>query len=99
MMMMMMMMMMMGALSPYNVAMAEAYLHVKFYLDPSNRLAIIIHQRYRQTDRTDSGPIAYIGRTVLQKVVQKPGILKIFQNCHFFWILIVLYCVKPVFSH
>jgi len=36
------------------VASAEAYLHVKFHLDPSNRLASI-HQGYRQTD---NGPIA-----------------------------------------
>ena len=30
---------------------AEAYLHAKFHLDPSNRVATM-HQRYRQTDRT-----------------------------------------------
>jgi len=30
------------------VARAEAYLHAKFRLDPSNRLATI-HQRHRQT--------------------------------------------------
>ena len=29
---------------------AEAYLHAKFHLEPSNRLATI-HQRHRQTDR------------------------------------------------
>jgi len=34
------------------VARAEAYLRVKFHLDPSNRFTTI-HQRYRQTDRTD----------------------------------------------
>jgi len=34
------------------VARAEAYLHAKFHLDPSNRLATV-HERYRQTDRTD----------------------------------------------
>jgi len=34
------------------VARAEAYLRVKFHLDPSNRLATV-HERYRQTDRTD----------------------------------------------
>jgi len=42
------------------VARAEAYLHVKFHLDPSNRLATM-HQRHRQTghqDRTDNGLIA-----------------------------------------
>jgi len=33
------------------VARAEAYLHSKFHLDPSNRLATI-HQRYRQTGQT-----------------------------------------------
>jgi len=30
---------------------AEAYLHAKFHLDPSSRLARI-HQRYRQTGQT-----------------------------------------------
>jgi len=49
------------------VARAEAYLHAKFHIEPSNRLATI-HQRYRQdiTDRTDrqtdrqtdNGPVA-----------------------------------------
>jgi len=34
------------------VAGAEAYLHAKFRLDPSNRLATI-HQRHRQTGQTD----------------------------------------------
>jgi len=38
--------------------MAEAYLRAKFHLDPSNRLATV-HERHRQTDRTDNGPIAY----------------------------------------
>ena len=45
-----------GELGPHltQCGQAEAYLHVKFHLDPSNRLATI-HQRYRQdsTDRTD----------------------------------------------
>jgi len=38
---------------------AEAYLHAKFHLDPSNRLATI-HQRHRQDrqDRIDNGLIA-----------------------------------------
>jgi len=35
------------------VASAEAYLHAKFHLDPSSRLATI-HQRHRQTGQTDS---------------------------------------------
>jgi len=36
------------------VARSEAYLHAKFHLDPSNRLATV-HERYRQDrqDRTD----------------------------------------------
>jgi len=37
-----------------NVAMAEAYLHAKFYLDPSNRWP----QYANVTCRTDNGPIA-----------------------------------------
>jgi len=44
-----------GELGPilHNVARAEAYLHAKFHLDPSNRL-VTIHKRYRQyrTERT-----------------------------------------------
>ena len=40
----------------HNVVGVVAYLHAKFHLDPSNRLATI-HKRhkqtYRQTDRTD----------------------------------------------
>jgi len=59
-----------GAGSPPHLTQcggAEAYLRVKFHLDPYNRLATI-HQRHRQTDRqtetdrqtqTDNGPIAY----------------------------------------
>jgi len=41
-----------GELVPlwHTVARGEAYLHAKFCLDPSNRLAAI-HQRYRHTDR------------------------------------------------
>ena len=35
----------------YNVARAEAYLHAKFHLDLSNRLATV-HERYRQTGQT-----------------------------------------------
>jgi len=38
------------------VARAEAYLHAKFHLDPSNRLDTI-HQRHRQTDK----PVAFYG--------------------------------------
>jgi len=52
-----------GQLGPHltQYGQAEAYMHAKFYLDPSNRL-VTIHQRYRQTDRTgqtDNGLIAY----------------------------------------
>ena len=49
------------------MARAEAYLHAKFHLDPSNRL-VTVHERHRQTDRQDrtgqdrtgqdNGPIA-----------------------------------------
>ena len=41
--------------------MAEACLHTKWHLDPSNRLPQYtnVTDRHRQTDRTDSGPIAY----------------------------------------
>jgi len=41
------------------MAWTEAYLHAKFHLEPSNRLATI-PERYMQTghDRTDNGPIA-----------------------------------------
>ena len=53
-----------GAGSPifikHNLTRDEAYLHVKFHLDPSNRLATI-HQRYKQDDQdrqTDNGPLA-----------------------------------------
>ena len=40
----------------HNVARDEAYLHAKFHLVPSNRLATV-HERYRQTGQ-DNGPIA-----------------------------------------
>jgi len=59
------------------VARSEAYLHAKFYLDPSNRLGTI-HQRYRQ-DRTDrQTTVRCIGRTVLQTVAQKSKLISIF---------------------
>jgi len=48
---------------------AEAYLHAKFRLDPSNRLATV-HECHRQ-DRTDRQRTDSIGRTVLQTVAQK----------------------------
>jgi len=56
------------------VARAEAYLHVKFHLNPSDHL-VTIHQRHRQTDRqdrqTDRQRSDSIGRTVLQTVAHK----------------------------
>jgi len=58
-----------GAAFPSNMARTEAYLHAKFYLDPSNRLATI-HQRYRQDIQTDSQRSDSIGRTVSQTVAQ-----------------------------
>jgi len=41
-----------GELGPHLIqcGQAEAYLHDKFHLDPSNLLATV-HERYRQTDR------------------------------------------------
>ena len=59
----------------HNVVRAGAYLHAKFRLDPSNRLATI-HQRQTgqtgQTDRqTDRQRIDSIVRTVLQTFAQK----------------------------
>ena len=59
------------------MARAEAYLHAKFHLDPTNRLATI-RQRYRQTGRqtaqTDRQRSHGIGRTFLQTVAQKNDI-------------------------
>jgi len=57
----------------HNVAAAEAYLHAKFHLDPSSRLATI-HRRCRQADRQTGQTeqrSGSIGRTVLQTVAQK----------------------------
>jgi len=48
-----------GKLYPHltQCGLGRGFLHSKFHLDASNRLATI-HQRYRQTDRTDNGVIA-----------------------------------------
>jgi len=56
-----------GAAVPHSVggaeshvtkfAWAEAYLRTKWHLDPSNHL-VTVHQCYRQTDMTDSDPVA-----------------------------------------
>ena len=59
-----------GARSPSdNVAGAQAYLHAKFHLDPSNHLAAI-HQRYGQTSQTGQRSDS-MGRNVLQTLAQK----------------------------
>jgi len=55
----------------HNVAEAAAYLHAKFHLDPSNRLATM-RQHHRQ-DRQTGQRSDTIGRTVLQTVAQKIG--------------------------
>ena len=59
------------------MARADAYLHTKWHVDPSNCLATI-HQHHRQTDRTgqdraDRQRSDRIGRTVLQTVFQLEG--------------------------
>ena len=61
-----------GELGPHLIqcGQAEAYLHAKFHLDPSNRFSTI-HQRHRQTDRQDRQRSDSIGRTVLQAVAQE----------------------------
>ena len=46
-----------GGAPPLFLGSAEAYVRAKFHLDPSNRLATV-HERYRQTDRQDNGPVA-----------------------------------------
>jgi len=48
----------------------RAYLHAKFQLGPSNRLATI-HQRHRQTEGADRQRTDSTGRAVLQTVAQK----------------------------
>ena len=52
------------------MARTEAYLHAKFYLDPSKRLATI-QQRHRQTDRTGQRSDSIGRRAVLQTCAQK----------------------------
>jgi len=61
-----------GELGPYltQCGRAEAYLHAKFHLDPSNCLATV-HERHRQTDRQTEQRSDSIGQTVLQTVAQK----------------------------
>jgi len=43
----------------HNVARAEAYLHAKFHLDPSNRLATV-HERHRQDGQTDNSVLCHV---------------------------------------
>ena len=63
-----------GELGPHltQCGQGRGYLHAKFHLDPSNRLATV-HERQRQdrTDRQDRQRTDSIGRTVLQTVAQK----------------------------
>jgi len=47
----------------------RGFLHAKFPLDPSNRLATM-HKRYRQDKESDRQRTDSIGRTVLQTVAQ-----------------------------
>jgi len=71
-----------------NVARTKAYVHTKFHLDPSNRLATVL-QRYRQ-DRQQSDSI---GRTVLQTVAQKLPILlrnHVFAKFYLIWFDLIL---------
>jgi len=56
---------------------AEAYLHAKFHLDPSNRLATVYTN---VTDRQDRQRSDSIGRTVLQMVAQKAVFIKASTN-------------------
>ena len=70
-----------------SVAWPKTYLHAKFHLDPSNRLATI-HKRYRQTDTDRTGQTGQdrqwrdsIGQTVLQTVAPKklkPGLVSLY---------------------
>jgi len=50
---------------------AEAYLHAKFRLDPSNRLATGANVTDRQDRQTDRQRIDSIGQTILETVAQK----------------------------
>ena len=43
----------------HNADRAEAYLHAKFHLDPSNRLATV-HERHRQDGQTDNGVLCHV---------------------------------------
>jgi len=62
-----------GAGSPSNsVAWAEAYLHTKWHLDPSSRLATIHNVTDRQ-DRQTGQQSHSIGRPLLVTVAQKPA--------------------------
>ena len=54
----------------HNVDGAEAYLHAKLHLDPSNCLATI-QQHHRQDRQTDRQRSDSIGKTALQTVAQK----------------------------
>ena len=66
-----------GELGPiqHNVAWDEAYIRIKWRVDPSSRLATIhqLHIQDRQTDRQRSDSI---GRIVLQTVAEKETALR-----------------------
>jgi len=59
------------------MARTEAYLHAKFHLDPSNRLATV-QERHRQTGHTYRQRSDSMGRTVLQTAAQKTDVIKIY---------------------
>ena len=66
---------------------AEAYLHAKFHLDPSNRLATIHqHPDIQDRQRSDS-----IGRAVLQTVAQKLIDYKTFVRLQLIWLITYLF--------
>jgi len=55
----------------YNVAWAEAYLHIKWHPNPSNGL-VTIHQRLRQSRQTT---VLYDGEPFYKGVAQKLYVL------------------------
>ena len=91
-----------GELGPHLIqrGVAEAYLHVKFHVDPLNRLATV-QQRYRQNRQWSDS----VGQTVLQMVTQKrlalcyrtAVCLSVLFVCLFVYLSVtLLYCVQMV---
>ena len=66
--------------SLHSVAWAEAYPHIKWHPNPSNRLATI-HQSYRQDRQTDRRWSDSAGRTVSQTVAHKRMWARLAGNC------------------